>query len=317
MTYSLVARDPGTGDLGVAAQSHFFALGPLVTWAEPGVGAVATQSFAEPAYGPRGLALMGDGRAASVALDTLVGEDPHPELRQVAMVDASGGSAAHTGAGCVAAAGHRVGEGLSGQANMVAAPAVWEDMVRAFDAAGGDLPARLLAGLEAAEAAGGDMRGRQSAALLVVSGERTERPWEGVKVDLRVDDHPDPLAELRRLLDHRRAFDLIGRALFIPGVVTGPFAVDEVDVDATAAELSRAQELLGANPEPTMWRAVLLARAGRLAEAREDLARAARATPRLVEFYRRLVDAGFLPAELGSVGQTRPDEGHRDERSAQ
>src|SRR5262245_13554949 len=310
MTYSLVARDPETGELGVAAQSHFFALGPLVTWAEPGVGAVATQSFAEPSYGPQGLARMREGRAAPAALESLVADDPHPELRQVAMVDAGGRAAAHTGAGCVSAAGHRVGEGISGQANMVESPAVWEWMLAAFQATEGDLPTRLVAALEAAEAAGGDMRGRQSAALLVVGGERSERPWEGVRVDLRVDDHPDPLGELRRLLDHRRAYDMIGRALFIPGVITGRFAAGEVDVDATADELARAQELLGDNPEPTMWRALLLARAGRIDEARRDLRRATAATPRLAEFSRRLAHAGFLPAEVAE------DSGPPDERSA-
>jgi uncharacterized Ntn-hydrolase superfamily protein len=308
MTYSLVARDPETGELGVAAQSHFFALGPLVTWAEPGVGAVATQSFAEPSYGPQGLALMREGRPAAEALESLVADDPHPELRQVAMVDADGAAAAHTGAGCVSAAGHRVGAGISGQANMVESPAVWEGMLAAFEAADGDLAGRLLAALDAAEAAGGDMRGRQSAALLVVGGERMERPWEGVRVDLRVDDHPDPLGQLRRLLDHRRAYDLIGRALFIPGVITGRFAAGEVDVDATAAELARAQELLGDNPEPTMWRAVLLARAGRIAEARQDLRRATTATPRLAEFAHRLADAGFLPAGVAEDAGGNPDE---------
>jgi uncharacterized Ntn-hydrolase superfamily protein len=298
MTYSLVARDPESGALGVAAQSHFFALGPLVTWAEAGVGAVATQSFAEPAYGPRGLGLMGGGRAAPEALDELVTEDPHPELRQVAMVDAAGRAAAHTGAACVPAAGHRVAGGVSVQANMVAAPAVWERMLDAFGAAEGDLAARLLAALEAAEAAGGDLRGRQSAAMLVVSGERTDRPWEGIEVDLRVDDHPEPLAELRRLLDHHRAYELLGPVLFMPGVVTGRFTPEEVDVDATSAELGRAQEILGANQEPTVWRAVLLARAGRLDDAREDLSRAVAATPQLREFSRRLIAAGLLPPAI-------------------
>ena len=207
-TYSIVARDPASGQLGVAVQSHYFSVGAVVPWAEPGVGAVATQSFLDIAYGPEGLASMRSGRGAPEALGALVAADPAAALRQVAMVDAAGGVAAHTGVRCVAAAGHLVGEGegYSVQANLMVDDGVWPAMARAYEATAGDLAERMLAALDAAQAAGGDVRGQQSAALLVVSGERSERPWEGRLFDLRVEDHPAPLGELRRLLTLARAY---------------------------------------------------------------------------------------------------------------
>ena len=172
-TYSIVALDPETGELGVAVQSHWFSVGALVPWARAGVGAVATQSLVEPGYGPLGLELMAAGKTASQALDALKVADAHPEIRQVAMVDAEGNVAAHTGDNCIPEAGHRTGENYSVQANLMANDTVPDAMARAFESAEGDLAARLLAALQAAEAAGGDIRGKQSAAILVVSGEPT------------------------------------------------------------------------------------------------------------------------------------------------
>ena len=209
MTYSLVARDPASGELGVAVQSHWFSVGSIVTWARAGVGAVATQSVAEPAYGERLLARLARGEPVAAALAAELAADEVEHFRQVAAVDAAGVVAAHTGEGCIAHAGQAQGDGFGAQANMMASPAVWPAMAAAFERATGQLAERLLAALEAGEEAGGDVRGRQSAALLVVPAQG--EPWETV-VDLRVEDSPEPLAELRRLLTLDRAYALADRA---------------------------------------------------------------------------------------------------------
>src|SRR5215472_5271488 len=207
MTYSIVARDRETGALGVAVQSHWFSVGPLVPWAEPGVGAVATQANIEVSYGPRALDLLRAGRSAPETLAELVAADAHAEVRQVAIVDASGRVAAHTGPGCMPDAGHVTGDGFSCQANLMASAAVWPAMAAAFTSTPTPFARRLLAALDAAEAAGGDVRGRQSAAIVVVAG--TGERWQRL-VDLRVEDHPEPLAELRRLVLLRDAYELAG-----------------------------------------------------------------------------------------------------------
>ena len=204
-TYSIVACDIDTGAVGVAVQSHWFAVGPLVPWARAGVGAVATQSIVEPAYGPRLLDRLEVGHAPQDALDELVATDPLAELRQVAVVDVRGRVAVHTGARCIAYAGHEDGEGFCAQANMMSSPQVWPAMAQAFDRASGPLARRLAAAMHAAEAQGGDARGKQSCAILVTPPDG--EPWR-TAVDLRVDDHPEPLAELDRLLDLRDAYDL-------------------------------------------------------------------------------------------------------------
>ncbi|HXV52064.1 MAG TPA: DUF1028 domain-containing protein [Solirubrobacterales bacterium] len=209
MTYSLVARDPASGELGVAVQSHWFSVGSIVTWARAGVGAVATQSVAEPAYGERLLARLARGEPVAAALASELAADEVEHFRQVAAVDAAGVVAAHTGEGCIAHAGQAQGDGFGAQANMMASPAVWPAMAAAFERATGQLAERLLEALEAGEEAGGDVRGRQSAALLVVPAQG--EPWETV-VDLRVEDSPEPLAELRRLLALDRAYALADRA---------------------------------------------------------------------------------------------------------
>jgi len=209
VTYSIVARDPATGELGVAVQSHWFSVGGVVTWARPGVGAVATQANAEPAYGPRALDLLAEGGSARDALDRLLAADPGSESRQVAVLDAGGGVAAHTGKACIAFAGHVTGDGVSCQANIMGSARVWPAMLSAFTETSGSLTNRLLAALDAAEAEGGDLRGRQSAAILVVppAGER----WR-TAVSLRVEDHPDPLPELRRLVALHGAYALANAA---------------------------------------------------------------------------------------------------------
>jgi uncharacterized Ntn-hydrolase superfamily protein len=201
VTYSIVARDPETGELGVAVQTGTFGVGRVVPWAEAGVGAVATQSYTEPSYGAFGLELMKAGRSAPDALAGLVASDPGERIRQVGMVDAEGRAAAHTGTGCVRECGHLVREGFAVQANMMGRDTVWGAMAAAYEQAGGTLARRLLTALEAAEAEGGDFRGSQSAGLLVVQAEPTGFDWKGRVSDLRVEDHPDPVGELRRLLD--------------------------------------------------------------------------------------------------------------------
>ena len=204
-TYSIVARDADTGALGVAVQSHWFSVGSVVSWGRAGVGTVATQSVAEPAYGPRLLDRLQKGEALDAALKALLAEDEAAHLRQVAAVDAAGAIAVHTGEGCIEYAGHAAGEGFSAQANMMASPEVWPAMAEAFSSSEGPLARRLLVALEAAERAGGDVRGRQSTALLVVPGEG--EGWRR-EVELRVEDHPEPLDELGRLLDLHDAYAL-------------------------------------------------------------------------------------------------------------
>src|SRR3954451_6678321 len=204
-TYSIVARDPGTGELGAAVQSHWFSVGSIVAWARPGVGAVCTQSIAEPAYGPRLLDRLEHGEAPRAALDALLASDDAARFRQVAVIGPSGAPATHTGDGCIAFAGHETGDDFSAQANMMASQDVWPAMARAFEAASGPLARRLLAALRAAEDAGGDVRGRQSAAVVVVPG--GGEPWRRV-VELRVEDHPEPLDELERVLTLHDAYAL-------------------------------------------------------------------------------------------------------------
>jgi uncharacterized Ntn-hydrolase superfamily protein len=200
VTYSLVARDAETGELGVAVQSCSFGTGRVVPWAAAGVGAVATQSFTLPSYGPLGLGALRDGAAPVEALAALVAADELRELRQVALVDRHGRTASHTGAACIPAAGAQAGDGFSAQGNMLRSDEVWQAAAEGFEGATGTLAERLLAGLDAAEAAGGDFRGSQAGAILVVPGEGAGEIWGERAVDVRVDDHPEPLRELRRLL---------------------------------------------------------------------------------------------------------------------
>ena len=285
-TFSIVARDPATGDFGVAVQSHWFQVGTAVPWAEAGVGAVATQSFVKVEYGPRGLQLMKEGKSAQEALDLLLAEDPQKDVRQVAMVDREGRAAVWTGPKCIAAAGNQTGAGFSVQANLMDKPTVWPAMARAFEAAKGDLADRMLAALDAAQAEGGDIRGRQSAALIVVRGKSSGEPWRDTLIDLRVDDHPQPLAELRRLLNLHRAYDEMNQ---------GDDAVATNDVPAAVRHYTRASELAPDIVELPFWQAVSLFVAGQEEKAlgifRDVFAREER-WARLVP---RLSASGLLP----------------------
>jgi uncharacterized Ntn-hydrolase superfamily protein len=288
MTYSIAARDPDTGLMGVAVQSHWFSVGSVVTWGEAGVGVVATQAFAEPSYGPFGLDLMRAGTPAPDALQELLTKDPGSQSRQVAMVDAFGRAAAHTGERCLAGAGHVVGDEYSVQANMMLNDTVPDAMSRAFEAAEGGLVSRLLAALEAAEGEGGDIRGRQSAAILVVGAEPGAHAAAGTVLELRIEDHPEPLTELRRLVEVKRAYDRMnaGDAFLAQGAV-----------DAAAAEYEAAQAAVPGNVEFTFWRGVALANLGRLDEARTFLQRTYGAPGAWEELLRRLPAGGLLSAE--------------------
>jgi uncharacterized Ntn-hydrolase superfamily protein len=284
VTYSIVARDAVTGQMGVAVQSHYFSVGPVVPWLETGVGAVATQSIVEPAYGPRGLDLMRSGMTAPDALRALLTADPGAALRQVAMIDAVGNVAAHTGDRCIAHAGHRIGAAVSVQANMMERDTVPDAMLRAYDAESGDLAHRMLAALDAAEAEGGDLRGRQSAAIVVVNSTNTRRPWLDRPVDLRVEDHTEPLVELRRLLTLRRAYDAQGR---------GEELLTAGKIDEAMPHIRAARELAPDNVEIAFWLGLSLART-QPAEARALIAQAVRADPRWAELLRRLPAAGLF-----------------------
>lgn len=287
-TYSIVARDAKTGELGVAVQSSYFSVGTDVSWAEPGVGAIATQAIVEVAHGPNGLALLASGASAQEALDELLASDPLAALRQVGIVDARGRVAAHTGSACVSACAHVVGDGYSVQGNMLASDAVWQAMVPAFESEGGDLAERLMRVLEAAEREGGDVRGRQSAALLVVSGERTPNPWQGRSFDLHVEDHPRPLAELRRLLTLRRAYALFQRArqTFAGG-----------DLEGALELVTRARELQPNDAQFSFWTGVALANSGRPELARRWLDEAFRGSGVWRELGRRLCEAGLYTGD--------------------
>lgn len=212
MTYSIVARDPKTGEMGVAVQSHYFSVGSVVTWARAGVGAVATQAMVDMRYGPMGLDLMSAGKSAPEALESLLGSDPKRETRQVAMVDSHGRAAAHTGSKCIPHAGHVLGRGFSCQGNIMKTPRVWGSMKRRFDESeSAPLPERMVAALEAAEEEGGDVRGKQSASILVVGKDARPTYWDGRVVELRVEDHPEPVPELKRLLRYQRGYDWVSK----------------------------------------------------------------------------------------------------------
>ncbi len=282
MTYSIVARDPETGELGVAVQSHWFSVGSIVTWARAGVGAVATQANAEPAYGPSALALLAEGVSAPEALERLVAADPGGPSRQVAVVDASGGVGVHTGKKCIAYAGHISDQGVSCQANIMASERVWPAMLDAFRAGAGSrtLTSRLLDALDAAEREGGDIRGRQSAAILVVPA--AGEPWRTL-VSLRVEDHPEPLQELRRLVELHKAYVLAGQA-------------DEQLDAGRHGEAARlyveASDRAPDNHELLFWAGLGMAQAGDLEGGVAKLRRAIELQPT----WRELL--GRLPADL-------------------
>ena len=295
-TYSIVARDPATGQLGVAVQSHWFSVGPIVPWAEAGVGAIATQSFVEPSYGPLGLTLMKSGKTAEEALRALIAGDPAPEVRQVAFIDAAGRVAVHTGSKAIQGAGHRTGKNYSVQANLMLKETVPEAMARAFERGKGDLTERLLVALEAAQGEGGDIRGSQSAAILVVSGKPTGRAWADRLVDLRVEDHPKPVEELRRLVRLSRAYQRMN---------AGDEAVARKDMKKAAEEYAAAETLpdSATNGEIVFWHAVTLVNAGKIEQSLPLFRRAFAQDTNWAVLVPRLPKAGLLPDDPKLIGR--------------
>ena len=285
-TYSIVARDAATGQLGVAVQSHWFSVGSSVLWAEPGIGAVATQSFVDPNYGPLGLQLMRNGKTALQAMTALLAADEHADVRQLGMVDANGVVANHTGENAIIEHCEIAGEGYTVQANLMWKPTVCTAMVAAYESADGDLAERMMLALEAAEGEGGDIRGKQSAAMLVVSDDRSLPAWGGRIIDLRVEDLAEPLVELRRLLIMARAYNFMNE---------GDEHMTVGAVEEAVAAYAAAEALVPDSHEMIFWHAATLAGAGQVDESLPVFARAFELWPQWRELVPRLPASGLLP----------------------
>lgn len=322
-TYSIVARDPGTGQMGVAVQSHWFSVGPIVAWAEAGVGAIATQSFVDPSYGKLGLELLRAGKSAPEAMRALLAGDAACEVRQLGFVDMNGNVASFTGGRNIAAAGSvaagaaatsapvtcgsaggtmHTGRDFAVQANLMRNDKIWPAMAKAYGDATGDLADRMLAALDAAEAAGGDIRGKQSAALVIVSAKPTGKSWVDRVFDLRVDDHERPLVELRRLVNIARAYNHMN---------AGDLAVEHKDNDAALREYSAAAKLAASTPgvpqsrqaEMIYWHAVALVNMKRVDEALPLFQKAFALEPSWRELTPRLRAAGLLPDDAALIAK--------------
>lgn len=309
-TFSIVARDPQTGEIGVAVQSHWFSVGQVVPWAEAGVGAVATQSFVDPSYGKLGLDLLRAGKSAPDTLRALLNGDAACDVRQVGMIDAQGNVATFTGSRDIIAAGGiagnatgsadlscgriSIGRDFAVQANLMSNDKVWPAMAKAYAEAKGDLADRMLAALDAAQSVGGDIRGKQSAALIVVAAKSTGRPWQDRVFDLRVDDAPLPLAELRRLVALQRAYNHMN---------AGDLAVEHKDNEAALREYSAAEQIASTTSgipqsryaEMLYWHAVALVNMQRVDEALPIFAKAFKLGPSWRELTPRLPHSGLLP----------------------
>lgn len=293
-TYSIVAVDSATGEIGAAVQSHWFSVGSIVTWAEAGVGAVATQSFVNVSFGPRGLALLKQGFSPQQALDSLIRSDEGRDFRQVAIIDAKGNTAAYTGKKCIPEAGHISGKYYSVQANLMLKNTVWAAMEKAFKNTRGPLAERLVAALEAAQAEGGDIRGQQSAALLVVRGTATSHIWEDRLIDLRVEDHPEPVKEIKRLLNVYRAYEHMN---------AGDLAVEKGEVDKALKEYGAAEQMMPDNLEMKYWHAVSLVNVKRLQEALPIFQEVFRGDPNWKTLTPRLVPIGLLQVDEKQLKQ--------------
>jgi len=285
-TYSIVARDAATGQLGAAVQSHWFSVGSIVIWAEPGIGAVATQSFVEPSYGPLGLQRMRAGENAEQALSALLALDEHTGVRQIGMVDSHGIVANHTGENAITEFCDIAGDEFTVQANMMWKPTVCLAMKTAFENSEGDLAERMMVALEAAQAEGGDIRGKQSVALLVVSGDNSEPAWGGRIFDLRIEDHAEPLLEMRRLLTMARAYQLMNK---------GDEHMTNGEVADAIEAYSGAEALVPDSHEMVFWHAATLAADGRVDESLPLFAKAFEMWPLWRELVQRLPASGLLP----------------------
>jgi uncharacterized Ntn-hydrolase superfamily protein len=291
-TFSIVARDSVTGEMGVAVQSHWFSVGSVVSWAEAGAGAIATQSFVNVSYGPRGLALLKEGKYAGEVVRLLTESDEARDLRQLAVVDAKGNIATWTGKKCIRDAGHQTGPQFSCQANMMLSASVWPAMAEAFQKSKAPLAERMIAALEAGQNAGGDIRGKQSAAILVVRAEATDKPWEDRLIDLRVEDHPSPIPELKRLLRVFRAYEHMN---------AGDLAVEKNDIPKALFEYKSAEDLFPENLEMKYWHAVMLANTGRVAESLPIFKSVFRKDGNWRTLTERLPEAGQLNVNAGNM----------------
>lgn len=302
-TYSIVAVDKNRGEIGAAVQSHWFSVGSTVPWAEAGVGAVATQSFVNPSFGPQGVELLKQGLSPEQVVDRLVASDAGREMRQLAVIDRHGRAFAFTGRRCVPEAGHRIGEGYSVQANLMENAEVWPAMAQAFEQTAGPLAERMIEALAAAQACGGDLRGKQSAALLIVRGESSGEIWKDRVVDLRVEDHEEPVQELRRLLGVFRAYEHMNR---------GDEALEAEDEERALREYGDALKLYPDSQEIRFWCGVTLANTGQLEQALPIFAEVFRAHLGWRTLTERIYNLGLLEVDqrgynrivsIGGVGE--------------
>ncbi len=287
-TFSIVARDPQTGEMGVAVQSHWFSVGTIVTWAEAGVGAIATQSFVNASFGPRGLEMLKNGMSAQQAVDSLLETDEGREFRQLAIIDSKGNVASFTGKKCVQPAGNIKGDNFSCQANLMINDKVWPSMAEAFKKSTGPLAERMMAALEAGQEAGGDIRGKQSAAMIVVRGKSTGKVWEDRLVDLRVDDSPEPIKELKRLLKVHRAYEHMN---------AGDLAVEKGNMKKALEEYGAAEEMFPDNAEMKYWHAVALANNGKVDESLPIFGEVFNMDENWRDLTPRLVEPGLLTVD--------------------
>lgn len=294
-TYSIIARDPASGQFGVGVQSHWFGSGAVVPWAERGVGAVATQADADTSYGKLGLDLMRAGKTAEQALAGLIAADPDSAVRQVAMIDNKGRVAVHTGAKCIQQAGHKIGKNYAVQGNLLSSPDIFDKMAAAYEAATGDFSSRLLVALEAAQDAGGDVRGKQSAGLLVVPSPDDPLNRDTI-TDLRVDDSTHPLVDLRRLLTVQRGYDWHLQAIH---------AVEQGDMETARKHYENLRGLVVGTREPLFWYAAALAEHGHLDEALPIFLAVFRVEPVWRDLLDRLAAAGAFPSDPEVIRRVR------------
>ena len=284
-TYSIVALSDDHREIGVAVQSHWFAVGAVCPWIQPGIGAIATQSMVETSYGPKGLALLKQGKTANQALSDLLSQDTKKALRQVAIIDAAGNIATHTGAKCIAEAGHHTGVNYSVQANMMLKNTVWSAMAHAFESSNGKLSRRLLSALVAAQKEGGDIRGKQSAAILVADNILDDKPWTHMTTNLRVDDNPDPLVELERLINIEDAYKYMNE---------GDELLAGSKVDLAKEKYAAAAALAPHFEELRFWEAVSLAETGEIESALPIFEFVFRVNPQWAELLQRLPASGLF-----------------------
>ncbi len=284
-TYSIVARDASTGEMGVAVQSHWFSVGTIVSWGEAGVGVIATQSFVNVSFGPKGLQMLKQGMSAHEVVDKLIETDESRDVRQLAVLDSKGNVAAYTGKNCIPDAGQKIGKDFSAQANLMLNDKVWDAMADAFENTKGPLAERLLTSLEAAENAGGDIRGKQSAAILVVKGKSTGEEWNDRLVDIRVDDNPEPLKELRRIYNVHVAYEHMN---------AGDLAIEHGDMKKALNEYTKAQKMFPENEEMKYWTAITLANNNKIKQAKELFKKVFNANANWKELTKRLPGVNLL-----------------------